>query len=492
MREIKQKQKAVIYLFFGMLVAASLFLFGNAQAQTGDQLPPESGQTNLINCFQYYNFGSVDIRIDPSRYTYQSSETMVFKGTLENKNDYPVVDGEVYVKIYRRDSGSENARNGDFQIAEFKALKGINIDSRAKKGVNFDYRLPERLAPGEYLAQFFFEVSGKYNLAGLSFHSSMPGSVTSFAVKSAAGGAVYFDKDNVKVNGKPYGFRQVSQPEQSENGITVSAPLKNPTAEAADIEIQKDIFFWDALDEKNKLNSESEKITLPPNGSVDVSYAIPKPQYSVYLIRFTAKGSAGQSIIGVRPTVNGIFQPRLNYPALASFPLKSGQKSVLFTCFHNAGVDRNKGRVILILKDDQGNIIKEHSYDGDVTGEMLGTAAEFVPEKNYNKVTLLAEIYNDKGELADSSVENYDCNRFDPSICETSSGEPASPLAITLPPEEPFAATSPLFWLVDYRGGKIILEIFAGIVLLIVAGIVVKKTVLNKEIDQNNLNITNG
>jgi len=489
MRRTKQKNKNIFRLLCGILIIVFAFLIGRTHAIRAEENQPfsESRQAGLINCFQYYNFGSVDIRIDPSKYTYQPGEVMTFKGTLENKNNYPVVDGEVYVKIYRRDPGFENAQNGDFQVAEFKALKGISIGSQAKREVSFSYVLPHGLASGEYLAQFFFEVSGKYNLAGLSFHSSMPGSITSFAVKGVGGEAVYFDKDNAKINDNPYGFRQVPKPEQSGKDIVVLAPLRNSTSETVDVQIEKDIFFWDALEEKNKVDSSSEQISIAPNSGKDISYTIKNPKYSVYLVRFTAKSSAGQAVIGIRPTIEGIFQPRLNFPALASFPLKSGQKSVLFTCFHNAGLDRKTGKLVLDLKDDKGNVIAEHTYGGDIPGEMTGTAREFTPEENYDKVTLSAGLYNDKGELVDSSVQNYDCGRFDPPICGIAPEQPAGPVAVSLPPEEPFATTSPLFWLVDYRGGKIILEIFTGISLLVLAGLVVRKTVAGKKTDEISL-----
>lgn len=470
------KTKAFYYTLCGVFVFAtavflSAALAAAAKAANRSVPAPPAG---LINCFQYYSFGSVGINLNPERFTYYPENSMVFKGTLENKNKYPIVDGQLYVKLYRRDPQGAEAKNGNFEIAEFPALSNINIDGQKTKDVSFEYALPKGAANGDYLAQFFFNVSGKYNLAGLSFQDSIPGGTAGFRIASTADQAIFFDKDNAKLNDKPYGFRLVNDTLENGGKITVSVPLKNPTKNSVEIEVQKDVYFWDALNEKDKLDSKTEKVMLGAGNSQNVTYTIEKPQYSVYFVRFTAKSSAGQSIISVRPTVGDIFQPRLNYPALASFPLKAGQKSVLFSCFHNAGTLVRTGKVSLTLKDSQGKVIAEQIYNGDIPSEMVATAKEFTPQENYNKVTLSAELYNDKNELVDSSTQNYDCSQFDPSICNNAVEKPTAPIAVALPPKN--SVIAPSLWELEYK------KVFAAIaiIILIIAGYIIIKTVKKK------------
>jgi len=471
MQKISRKTKINFYLFCSLFIfAIAFFPFGEKAIAAENQ--PADPETNLVNCFQYYSFGSIGISLSPERFTYYPESSITFKGTLENKNNYPVVDGQLFVKLFKRDPQGPEAKNGDFEIAEFSALNNINIDGKKTKEVNFDYSLPKGIANGEYSAQFFFNVSGKYNLAGLSFHNSIPGGTAAFRVASPLEKTIYFDKDNAKLNNKPYGFRKVNETLESNDSIVALVPLKNQTKNTAEIEIQKDVYFWDALNEKGKVDSKVEKISLAAGGSRDISYTIEEPQYSVYLIRFTAKSDAGQSIISIRPTINGIFQPRLNYPALASFPLKTDQKSVIFSCFHNAGSLVKSGKLVLTLKDSEGNIIAEQAYNGAIPSEMVATAKEFIPKKNYAKVVLSASLYDDKGTLVDSSNQNYDCDQFEPSICNNFVKEPVAPIAVEMPLQS--SSSAPSVWV--SQGGRILWAIIVLIVLAIAGLAAVKLT----------------
>ena len=57
-----------------------------------------------VNCFDFYKFGSVVVNVDPIVRTIQPGGVVQFKGQIINNNAYPIVDGSVYVKIFREES----------------------------------------------------------------------------------------------------------------------------------------------------------------------------------------------------------------------------------------------------------------------------------------------------------------------------------------------------------------------------------------------------
>lgn len=377
--------------------------------------------------------------LNPDRQTYKPGETMTFSGTLTNQNNYPIVNGEVFVKIYRvdpRDGG--NPQNGHFEIAEFSGLKDLNLGSNQKKEVIFTYKLPRELASGNYLAHFFFDVAGKYNLSGLSFHPAMPGAMTPLTINSDLEKSIYFDKDNVLLNGQKYNYRAPNDQQAKDKDVVIKIPLVNPTSQKIAVKLKKELYFWDALNVKNMIGSSEEQVELPATGEKEINYVISSPSYAVYLVKLTAESNQGVSVINVRPVVRDISQLRLNFPALASFPLVKGQKSVMFSCFHNAALGIEKGKVVMTLRDNNEKIIATNIFEGDIYGNMMATAKEFTPAQDYVAATLTTELYDSQGKLVDLSVQKYDCGTFNPSICATKPKVSASPITVGYPPSQGF------------------------------------------------------
>ena len=424
--------------FFTSAFVVVLGLFFSSFVSFAAQNASENYST-LISCNQYYKFGSIDIAVSPTKQTYYPGETIALKGTLTNNNSYPIVDGEVYAKIYRVDqSNGGNPSNGHFEIAEFSGLQNISIGANQKKDIIFTHKLPSTLSKGDYLVHLFFDVAEKYNLAGLSFHAAMPGSITQFRVESSLDKTIYLDKDNITVNGEKYNFRAPNNQESKDNSISIKIPIVNPTNQIVTVELDKELYFWDALNDKNKIQEEKEHLTVPANGKNIVEYLISKPIYAVYFLKLTANSNLGDSVVDVRPIVRDVSEPRLNFPALASFPLLKGQKTLMFSCFHNASSIIEKGELVMTLKDSNGNLIASKTFEGDIYPNMLATAQEFTPQQDYSNVSLTTELFNKSGELVDSSTQNYNCEKFNPSICNDKPTSPEKPVKVNYPSDKTF------------------------------------------------------
>jgi len=438
------KQKPIAALAFLSLAGGILGIAmtsRNAEAQTAQNPSANSNQLQTINCFQYYKFGSVKLNFAPEKYTYAAGDTIKFKGTVTNENAYPVADGGVYVKIYRRDKQGAQAQNGEFQVSQFWGVENLPLSAKQQRETEFQYQLPTGLAKGEYLAQFFFTSAGKYYLAGLPFQVATAGGAASFKIDGAADKAIYFDKENVQVNGEKYDFRAINKPVGEGKEILITVPLWNPTETPAKISLRKNLFYWDDLNAENLLAGSNDTLVIPPGQKQDVAYTITKPERSAYLLQLTASDSRiGQTTINIRPLVSGISQARLSYSGLASFPLVKSGKSVMFACFHNTSDGGSEGKVVLTLKDEEGKTISQKAYEGKISSEVMGAAQEISPDKNYGKVQLAAELYDKTGKLIDSSNQTYDCGQFNPGICGDSPKSPSSPVKAGVPQEAKFFA----------------------------------------------------
>ena len=180
----------VIALLAALAISCFLPLsFAAAQTQSPQPpLPPSiSGgvaptQPNTINCFDYYHFGSVQVDVTPSVASTVSGVPITFTGTIKNANTYPIVDGAVYVKIFRQRGNGEKDANGPDVVDQFYALEGIDLPAGGSKPVNITWNVPAYAASGNYKVATFFTVSHKFNLLGLPFTDDVVGNTASFKV----------------------------------------------------------------------------------------------------------------------------------------------------------------------------------------------------------------------------------------------------------------------------------------------------------------------
>ena len=56
---------------------------------------------NTVNCFDYYKFGSVQTTLTAQGFYFNTGDTINLSGPITNQNDYPIVSGTLYVKIFR-------------------------------------------------------------------------------------------------------------------------------------------------------------------------------------------------------------------------------------------------------------------------------------------------------------------------------------------------------------------------------------------------------
>ncbi|MBL8158411.1 hypothetical protein JNK62_02680 [bacterium] len=370
-----------------------------------------------VSCFDHYTFGSVQAQLTPSVANTVSGTAVTFSGSVINDNPYPIVDGALYVKVFKS-RGSENDGNGPDVVDQFFAKGDIVIPAKGSAPISFQWRVPSYALSGEYELATYFVSSRKFNLLGLSFTDDVVGNTIPFTVSGEMTTGVKFDKAGVTINGEDYYFAAFPPRVSATSSGVVSATLRNTTNTTQAVTVQWTVYQWDGLLRENVVQEESRTVTVPANSSAQATITVTDTKYPVYYVVGTAKWKDTQSVIGARFIREGVDRTRINFPGVSSFPLKAGEMNTLFSCLHNSGEAAvvSGGSLDLTILDRDGNPIHQYTYKGDVTGDMMGVASAFTPTKNYDYFTISARLFQGD-QFVDEANLVYDCQAIDPSLC---------------------------------------------------------------------------
>jgi len=372
-------------------------------------------KTESASCFDYYKFQSVQVSVGPDKQVLNAGEPAVFRGELINENNYPVVDGYVFVRIGEKNP--EYITEGQFIVDEFFALEKVTLNANEKKPISFTWTPPKNLKAGDYRADYFFSVGKKFNLGGLPFTNEVIVGFADFKVNSAVTAGISFDKSATKVNSEKYNHIGAWPNLKEGEKAVISQMIKNNSAVKKTVAVKYDLFYWDSLDEADKIDSKKETINLEAKSEKEISYTIPSINRSVYYLRITALSSDGQkSIVNIR-IASDLESPRINYPAINKFPLKAGEDFTLFSCYHNTSYINTEGEVKVFLTDDKGKSVGELSYKGVIPSAMSAQKVDLKALKDLFAVNLKAEVYNKAGVLVDKYETRYSCDGLNSDKC---------------------------------------------------------------------------
>jgi len=386
---------------------------------------PQTGgaPSGTVNCFDYYHFGSIQTQFTAQKYDVKQGDTIEFKGPINNQNDYPIVDGLLYIKVFRTRSTTKDA-NGPDVVDQFIVKDNLTIPAKGSIPVSFSWKVPESLTEGDYRIASFFMVQKKFNLLGLSFTNDVIGNAFNFRVveKTPNTKNVQFDTAGVTINDKPYFFAAYPPRVESKTPAVVSAKIINSTNKDETVDITWNLYSWDSIHPDNFIRKVSEKVTIKANSSKNVQITINENTEPVYYLVGELKYKDSKSILDirfVRPENNRL---RINFPSVTSFPIQKGVSSTIFSCLYNSGTSDvvENGKLVLELTDSIGKKITDYIYEGAVTGNMMAVKKDFTPKKNYDHFFLTAQLWQGN-KLTDQAKFEYDCNKIDPNLCSKKS-----------------------------------------------------------------------
>ena len=394
-----------------------------------DAPPPALGQPSAatpvgtVNCFDYYHFGSVQVDVTPSVASAVSGVPITFTGKIKNANPYPIVDGSVYVKIFRERGDGSKDSNGPDVVDQFYAMDGLTIPANGQLPASITWNIPAYAELGQYRIATFFTVSHKFNLLGLPFTDDVVGNTADFKVSGEL-------KTTVGLERRSDGRRRAV----SLRRVPAAGACKRPCHHRGD---DYELHFAGRhrsshLDAQQMERQRYEQRHRDAHGAGNdtcgrtktrLVFGIGQPVSGLPAHRrFEMAGRS--SIINVRFVRDGKDLTRINFPAVTSYPLTAGTPTTLFSCLHNAGSSDvvPNSSLVLTLLDQNGGIIHSYTYTGGVTGAMMGVADNFTPNRTYDTFKLEAQLYQGQN-LVDQSEVSYDCHDLNPALCTTATGE---------------------------------------------------------------------
>lgn len=378
-----------------------------------------SEPTGNVSCFDYYRFGSVSADLQPGLAQTVPGVSLYFKGMVKNDNDYPLVNGTVYVKIFRRDDGTFKEGNGNPVVDEFALEQKFNLPAKGEKEASFEWRVPNNAPAGDYYAATFFATENRYNLMGLSFTDDVVGNMAQFSVTAPnAVPAAGFSKNGTMLNGKQHAYAAFPLHFGAGEAVEVKVKLVNPDQNPKVMPVIWKEYAWDALRPENQRNQRYEMVEVPGSSTKELSYTVKPGNDAVSYLVVETKDQDLKSFLNVRLVRDGVQETRINFPSILKYPLKAGEANALFACAHSTNEPLVNGNtMVLTLRDGSGQTVHSYKYQGDIAGAMSGWKDDFTPETFLANFTLTATLERDGRVMEEVNIK-YDCNEIDPNLCE--------------------------------------------------------------------------
>lgn len=374
---------------------------------------PAFSEVEETPCTQHYRYNGLDfLELYPENVVYASGEVVKFNYKAVNDFQSPLVEGSVKVIIMYQ--GLENAaREDDGDIVDdFVAKDDLSLQEGDDYSGTFTWNIPEKAKPGFYYVNVYFLVDDRFNVAGITSMTSVPGRRTSFEVSGEDANVHMLDKGGTMVNGKKYGFRSLLPGFDPETPVEVRTRLLNPGGSTVDIVYE--LFSWD--DTSSPLGQYSRSETA--SGTKDLVYSLPAMPEGVYVARITASSGDWKSILKIRFFVEGSVG-RFIWLGLDEFPLDEGESAVVAFCLSNSAVEPGTTdisfpvKVRLALSDAGGNrVFEETGSLQNVTADIRGGKTVYTSPAQVTWLKLEAQLFDSDDQLVDEAEIVYDYTKF--------------------------------------------------------------------------------
>ena len=113
-------------------------------------VPRAGSSSNVINCFDYYRFGSAQVDVSVESLKHSIGSTVTASGTVRNLNDYPIVDVSVVVKVFRKQLDSDKAQAEGHNVVDFFVVKdNITIPAKGELPILISWNYTGNAAHGD-------------------------------------------------------------------------------------------------------------------------------------------------------------------------------------------------------------------------------------------------------------------------------------------------------------------------------------------------------
>lgn len=417
----------IIILILGFLIATSLVeaqesnevstpeikvnIYDDTGKLLNNNLPDSGGDVGSlkINCSDYYNFKDIKLSLSNEKNTYNPGEKIKIVGELNNAREYPVVDGEVFARISRKNPNF--ITEGNYIVDEVFLMENISLSSGEEREIESSWNIPEDIASGDYRIDYFFSVGKKFDISGITYSDKVVAGSSEFTVVSNQASAVFFNGASTEINGKNYKQSKSEFIFNSQEEISIKQSIRNSFSEDKEATVTYNLYGKNFLNQESLVNTKTEKVILKSQENRELLYVIPGMDKSSYYLQIIAESGKSKSIVNIR-VLSSQEDATFKYIAVTKFPIPKGDKFTLFSCFSNGFNVESEGKMEVLLRDEKDVEVGRIDYDGTIRGSESMEKTDIVSDKDYNYLKLTAKIYDKNNNLLDEYETVYDCGDF--------------------------------------------------------------------------------
>lgn len=412
--------KLIFALFVILFGGGFVFTLAvSAQEESAIAAPESVPAIDQFVCSDFYRENSVTLTVTANGDTAATDNPLTFTGEVENTNSYPIVEGEVWVKIYQVENASDTKkRKRTNLVGYFKAVDDVSIKAFSKTPINFSWTPPTSLVSGDYDATYYFVSSDHFYLSGLPYLDSVEGPYSTFKVKGAVDQTVYFDRTSVKLNNVPYDFSAKNPSVYGREEILyIQANLLNPTIEEKTVELNFKTSVWGG--EKGlETVIDKQYVVIKPGSMYAVSHMPLNYGGAVTLVEAEVKDGDSVSLFQTLFERRDLQDAMITFASIDEYPLKAEKSRKIFACVEgisNLGI--LKLDLSLRLFDKNGQEVFSEKKPVSLMAEPSVMMADFMVNKASGDFSLEATLTS--GEVVlDKVVLNYACDAINSGKCK--------------------------------------------------------------------------
>jgi hypothetical protein len=402
-----------------ILTITTVFFLENLAAVSAQEpapsaeVPAPSGEPALrpfipktdspLQCVDFYREDSVVVHMRTELSQTVPGATLLFTGTVVNRNTYPITKGILIAKVYR------NVGETDREVVDqFIVKDDITLVAQSEQDISHEWTVPMNESAGTYSIAYYLN-TGSFTVVGESRLNHSPSISNPFTVTSDFQ-VVTFESGSTRVNDLPYNV-STALPYEIRGGeeVTIKTVITNPTNEQKTLPLQWNQYSRNDVDPSNRRNTKTEVLVLNPRESKEVSYTLTRESDPVlYVTASVLDNEARHSIdvVLVRPQLDSV---QIDFSGLTGYPLQSNTQQTLFTCLKGENLYAiNDITVRLLLITSDGTKIHEYQYKGAVRSELGGFGEQFTLPENYNDFSLVT-ILEREGRIIGMATTTYSC-----------------------------------------------------------------------------------
>lgn len=379
------------------LLVSSMLLVSNAVLSAETDI--YSG--NVFSLCNDYSLSALSLELSPEIGEVASGQDILVRGFIKNNSSYPIVNGDVLIKIYRLSAGEPTT-----MIDRFILPLDISLLSGKTYAFSFPWRVPRSIMNGDYAMTGSFVSGSKFDFAIPALTDTVNTSSAYLKITSPVSGEVYFDRENIKGNDVSLREGLIFSPDEN---IRIETILKSSLTEDSTVLVKWKVYGGSTLGETSVIDSGLESLNLPASGNKSIPVIIKDTNFAEYHVVLEAKQADSKSILIVSVA-------RANVPNMTlRFVGTDGAR--VFGCVSSTFPSEFKRTVNVSLIDGQNNNIFRESFDiGTSTSAGFSKAISPV---NFDEVfSLRAEVRDEDDEILDQAVLIYDCRKTENVSCK--------------------------------------------------------------------------